>query len=231
LTSETLRPPMRRDQAVPVKLEPVAATGATPRCRSPRATFLCFGLRCSTAADALVLWFHQPHRLRESRALAALRREWNCSRSGERQAEASKHYEVSVKGDSLQATDAKRRQAELMLKPPELPLHRDAATVKLTPPLRLTRDERVATCALNPLALGLRLARGAAPLGGVSLEVCARERPVAVLALGRVVVARLRALVEGVRQQTPFQKPKRVDQRRLYRRFAGALELSPGTGL
>jgi hypothetical protein len=64
-----------------------------------------------------------------------LRREWNGSRSGERQAETSKHHEIRVERDPLQATDAKRGKAVLVLEPSELALDGNAIPVEVAEPL------------------------------------------------------------------------------------------------
>ena len=53
---------------------------------------------------------------------AKLRGERNGSRSGERGGESGEHDEVGVKRDPLQAANAKRGEAVLVLQPPELSL-------------------------------------------------------------------------------------------------------------
>jgi len=61
--------------------------------------------------------------------------------------------------------------------------------------LGVARDQRMQTVGLDPTGLRLALAGWAAPLGRLALEVGPGERPLAVLAQRRVMVAAL----DGVR--------------------------------
>jgi hypothetical protein len=86
-----------------------------------------------------------------------------------------------VKLNPRQPTNAQRGQAVLMLEPSELPLHSSAATVEITPPLRLTRDQRIAPIGFEPDGLGLALPGRAAPLRCLAAEVGPGKRPTSVL--------------------------------------------------
>ena len=76
-----------------------------------------------------------------------------------------------------------------MLEPAELALDAATALVELRAALRVARDQRVQAVGLDPAGLGLALARGAAPLGGLPLVVGPGERPLSVIAARRLVVA------------------------------------------
>ena len=95
--------------------------------------------------------------------------------------------------DPLQATHAQWGEAVVVLQTSERALDGGTAPVQLAPALRLARDERVQPRSLDPPARGLALARWTPPLGKSTLVVSTRERPAAVLALGRVVVPPLDA--------------------------------------
>jgi len=70
-----------------------------------------------------------------------LRRECdNLSGATKRQRESRQYYEVGVKLDALQATDAKRCKAVVVLQAAELPLHGDAAAVEATELVRVSLE-------------------------------------------------------------------------------------------
>jgi hypothetical protein len=116
-------------------------------------------------------------------------REWYCSRTGECLRQAGKHGEVGVKLNAIQSANAERGEAVLVLESSELALDGRASTVEGTPPLRLTRDERVQTVGLDPPRLGRALSGWATPLACAALHVRPGERPGAVVALGGETVA------------------------------------------
>ncbi len=62
-----------------------------------------------------------------------LRGERNGSRSAECLRESREHHEVGVESHSLNATNAKRGEAVVVLQPAELALHGGAATVEALP--------------------------------------------------------------------------------------------------
>ena len=96
-----------------------------------------------------------------------------------------------MKRDPLKTANPDRSQPVLMLQPSELPLHRSAAPIQVTPPLRLTRDERVKPGSLDPPRLRSALPGRAAPLGRAALGVRSGERPRTVLAGRREMIAAL----------------------------------------
>ena len=100
---------------------------------------------------------------RSSTAGPALCGERNGSRSGKREAKPSEHRQVSVERDPLAATEAKRRQAVLVVQAPELALDGCAASVEVAPALRLARNERVPTVSFHPPGGGVTLSGWAAP--------------------------------------------------------------------
>jgi hypothetical protein len=117
-------------------------------------------------------------------SLGGLRRERNSPRSGKSQAEAGEHYEVGVKRDLGKSANAERGERILVLQAAELSFHGGASTVEVFPPFGLTRDERVTTASLDPLARWLALTSRATELGGAALEVGTRKRPLAMFAAG-----------------------------------------------
>jgi hypothetical protein len=60
-------------------------------------------------------------------------REWNRSRSAQSLSESGEHHKVGVKLDALQATDAKRGEAVVVLQASELALDGSAASVEVFP--------------------------------------------------------------------------------------------------
>lgn len=80
-----------------------------------------------------------------------LSRERHGSRPTERLRLPREHHKIGVKLDTLQPANAQRCKSVLVLQASELALDGGAATVKITPPLCLTRDERVAAVGLHPL--------------------------------------------------------------------------------
>lgn len=75
--------------------------------------------------------------------MSGLRGERCGSRSGESLRQTREHHEVGVEHDPLQASDAKRSQAVLVLEPPELALDRTAPTIEVAPARSVTRDRKV----------------------------------------------------------------------------------------
>ena len=116
-------------------------------------------------------------------------RKRDCLNATESLGEPREHHEVGVKPDALDAPNAERSEAVVVLQAAELALDGGAASVELAPPERLARDQRVQAVSLDPPARGLALASRAAPLRGLPLEVGTREGPDAVLTAWRLVVA------------------------------------------
>jgi hypothetical protein len=120
---------------------------------------------------------HDAHQSKEPVGEYAPLRRWSLrierygSRSAERLRQPGEHHKVGVKGYTLQLTDAKRRQSELMLQAAKLSFNGCAATVKIAPPLCFARDERVAAVGFDPGGFRLTLPGRAAPLGRVAFEV------------------------------------------------------------
>src|SRR5205085_11191840 len=80
-------------------------------------------------------------------------------------------------------------QAVLVLQAAERALHGSASSVEVAPALRLARNQRVEARRLAPNRSGSALTRRAAPLRLAALHVGTRERPGAVLAGRRLVLA------------------------------------------
>src|SRR6266702_5933901 len=72
----------------------------------------------------------------------ALRDQRNLPRSVQRRRQSGKHCEVGVKRDALQAANAKRGKAVVVLEVPEQPLYRLAAPVEVAPTLGMAGDAR-----------------------------------------------------------------------------------------
>ena len=94
-----------------------------------------------------------------------------------------------MKSATLKTPDTKGRKPVLVLQAAELALDGGAARVEVAEAARLARDQRVAPLGLDPAGGGLALTGGAAPLGGVALEVGTGERPAALLAGRSAVLA------------------------------------------
>jgi len=120
-----------------------------------------------------------------------LGRERNCSRSGERLTQHRQHAQVGVERDPFQSAHSQRRKAVVVLQASEGALHGGAATVKLTPTLRLSRDERMQAASLAPDGLRAALTGGTAPLRQLALEVGSGVLPAPVLAGRSFVLATL----------------------------------------
>ena len=82
-----------------------------------------------------------------------------------------------MKGDLRQPANAERLQAVLILEPAELALDGGTSGVQVAEASSLARDQRVAPMVFDPDGLRLALPGGAAPLGGVALEIGTGERP------------------------------------------------------
>src|SRR5438093_801246 len=112
---------------------------------------------------------HSVRRTRQATArpveavVGCLGREWYGvgARSGECRSEGGEDAEVGVQLDALDPSHPERRQSGLVLQPAEAPLDGATATVEVTPPLRLARDQRMQTARLDPDAPGraVRVAR------------------------------------------------------------------------
>ncbi len=72
--------------------------------------------------------------------MTSLRREWNGLRAVERLREPREHHEVGVKSDALDAANAQRCEAVVVLEPSEFALHGGASTVEPLPFVRAIRD-------------------------------------------------------------------------------------------
>ena len=72
----------------------------------------------------------------------ALRGERNGPHSAERPPESREHREVGVKRDLLQAPDAERGEAVVVLAPPKLALDSSASPVQVAELLRVSGDAR-----------------------------------------------------------------------------------------
>src|SRR6266540_5166330 len=92
---------------------------------------------------------------------------------------------------ALKAPDPQGQQRPLVLEPAVLPLDGATLAVELLPPVGPARDQGVQPGGTDPPAGGLALAGRAAPLGGLPLGVGPGERPGAVVAGGRAVLAGL----------------------------------------
>src|ERR1035437_508324 len=121
--------------------------------------------------------------------LLQLREESNGALIREPIGEISQDRQVDVQLDALLATDPEREQRPFVLEASELALDRATTAGELARTLRLARGERGWPVRLDPAGRGLALAGGAAPLRSLALEVRSRERPLAVLAAARLVVA------------------------------------------
>src|SRR4051812_1021893 len=126
-----------------------------------------------------------PHRLK----LDCSDGQQNAPRLSERARQLVEDRQVGVQLHAIQPTDAEWRERPLVLEASKLALNGRAATVELLEPLRLARDQRVQTAGLDPHGRGLALARRAAPFARAGLVVGSGERPLAVLARRRLVVA------------------------------------------
>src|SRR6266545_4911541 len=93
--------------------------------------------------------------------------------------------------DPLDPPDPQRQQPPLVLESAVLPLDRAAQPVELLPTQRLAGDQGVQPAGRDPLAGRGAFAGWAAPLGRLPLGVRPGERPGAVLASGRQVLAGL----------------------------------------
>src|SRR6266511_59431 len=62
--------------------------------------------------------------------VSGLRGQWNGPRAAESQAQSSQHYEIGVKPDALQSTDAERRKRIVVLEVAELPFHRTTVAIE-----------------------------------------------------------------------------------------------------
>ena len=105
--------------------------------------------------------------------------------------ELGEDREVGVQSHALDAAHAQRQQRPFVLQPSELALDGSTAAVERLGPLRVARDERVQPVGLDPCRLRLAFAGRAAPLGCLALVVGPGERPLAVLADARLVIAAL----------------------------------------
>src|SRR5206468_1087387 len=99
------------------------------------------------------------------------------SRSGKCLRERGEDAEVGVQLHAVKPSHTERGQAAFVLQASEGTLDRGTASVKVTPPLRLTRDQRVQARRLAPQGLGLALTGRTAPLRLLPVEVSPGERP------------------------------------------------------
>ena len=76
-----------------------------------------------------------------------------------------------MESDTLNTPDTAERKPVLVLQAAELALNGGAARVEVAEAAGVAGDQRVAALGLTQREGGLALARGAAPLGGVALEV------------------------------------------------------------
>ncbi len=93
--------------------------------------------------------------------------------------------QIGVEPNPIQTPDAERQQCPFVLESSELSLHRAAAPVELARALRLSRNQRMQPVRFDPHGRGLALPGRAAPLRGLTLEVCASEGPRSVVARRR----------------------------------------------
>ncbi len=89
----------------------------------------------------------------------------------------------------LDPSHAERQQRPLVLEATELALDGAARTVEIRGAHRLAWDQGVQAVGLDPTGLRLALSGRAAPLGCLALVVNPGERPLAVLAARRLVIA------------------------------------------